>query len=294
METDARGRRLESVRQAAFNFVTPGWFATYGTTIKMGRDFDTRDAPTAPRVAIVNETLHRGLLAEGQTLGATIPCGNGGCTIVGVVADAVYGQSLRDAAPPTVYMPFAQSAGAAPPNAPFRISLRASGNPAGLMTSLTARLRDVDPGLTFSFRCVQQDLDASVAQERIIAMLAGFFAVIAILLSAIGLYGVSSYAVSRRRAEIGIRLALGARPHAVVRAMLGRIALFIVAGAGLGIGATLWLSRFVAPLLYGLEPHDPLTLLGAALGLGLVAVVAGWIPAVRATRIDPAQVLREV
>ena len=118
-----------------------------------------------------------------------------------------------------------------------------------LMSGLAARLRDVDPGLTFSFRSPQQDLDASVAQERIIAMLSGFFAVIALLLCAVGLYGVSSYAVSRRGAEIGIRLAIGAQPHAVVSAMLGRIALFIAAGAGLGIGATLWLSRFVAPLL---------------------------------------------
>ena len=294
LETDARGRRVESVRRAAFNFVTPGWFATYRTDVKMGRDFEITDGPTAPRVAIVNETLYRSLMAEGQTLGGTIPCGNGTCTIVGVVADAVYGQSLRDAAPPTVYMPFAQSAGVGPPNAPFRISLRADGSPAGLMSRLAARLRDVDPGLTFSFRSPQQDLDASVAQERIIAMLSGFFAVIALMLCVIGLYGVSSYAVSRRVAEIGIRLALGAKPHAVVRAMLGRIALFIVAGAGLGIGTTLWLSRFVAPLLYGLEPQDPLVLLGSALGLAMVALLAGAIPVWRATRIDPAQVLRDV
>jgi putative ABC transport system permease protein len=295
--TDAGGRRSELARQVAFNFVTPGWFETYGTAVKMGRDFDTRDGPSAPRVALVNEALRRSLLSEGQPLGTTIhagPCSRAGCTVVGVVGDAVYGQSLRDAAPPTVYMPLAQSAGLAPPNAAFRISLRAAGDLADFRTSLAARLRVVDTGITFTFRRLEQDLNASVAQERLLAMLAGFFGVIALLLSGVGLYGVSSYAATRRRAEIGIRLALGGRPHAVVRAMLGQIVLFVLTGASLGIIAVLWLARFVAPLLYGLEPHDPVTLVASASTLALVAAVAGWIPASRATRIDPAQVLREI
>jgi ABC-type antimicrobial peptide transport system permease subunit len=245
---------------------------------------------------LINEALRRSLLPEGQPLGRTIhagPCGRAGCTVVGVVANAVYGQSLRDAAPPTVYMPLAQSAGLAPPNSPFRISLRAANDLAGLMPSIAASLRDVDKGLTFTFRRLEQDLNASVAQERLLAMLAGFFGAIALLLSGVGLYGVSSYAATRRRAEIGIRLALGGQPHAVLRGMLKRFAVFVLGGTVLGLLASLWLSRFVAPLLYGLEPHDPTTLLASASTLGLVAAVAGWIPASRATRIDPAEVLRE-
>lgn len=292
--TDARGRRPDIARQVAFNFVTPGWFETYGTAVKMGRDFDTRDGPSAPRVALVNEALRRSLLSEGQPLGRTIqagPCSRTGCTVIGVVGDAVYGHSLRDAPPPTVYMPLAQSA--RPPNAPFRISLRAARDLADLRTSLAARLRDVDAGVTFTFRRLEQDVDATVAQERLVAMLAGFFGAIALLLSGVGLYGVSSYAATRSRAEIGIRLALGGQPHAVVRAMLGRIALFVLTGAVVGIVAALWLGRFVAPMLYGLEPHDPVTLAASASTLASVAAVAGWIPASRATRIDPAQALRE-
>ena len=213
--------------------------------------------------------------------------------LFGIVADAVYGQSLRDPAPPTIYMPLAQSAGLAPPNAPFRISLRAANDLAGQMPTLAEALRAVDKGITFTLSRLEQDLDASIAQERLVAMLAGFFGAIALLLSGVGLYGVSSYAATRRRAEIGIRLALGGQPQVVLRGMLKRTALFVFGGTVLGLLVSLWLSRFVAPLLYGLEAHDPVTLLASTLILGSVAAVAGWIPASRATRIDPAQVLRE-
>lgn len=161
------------------------------------------------------------------------------------------------------------------------------------MPSLAASLRGVDRGLTFSLRGLEQDLAASVAQERLLAMLAGFFGAIALLLSGVGLYGVSWHAATRRRAEIGIRLALGGQPQVVLRGMLKRIALLVLGGTVLGLLASLWLSRFVAPLLYGLEPHDPVTLLGSASTLGVVAALAAWIPASRATRVDPAQVLRE-
>ena len=127
-----------------------------------------------------------------------------------------------------------------------------------------------------------------------LAILSGFFGAIALLLAGVGLYGVISYAVIRRRAEIGIRLALGGQPHVVVAAVVGRIALFVLAGAVAGVLSTVWLTRFVAPLLYGLEPHDPWTLVTAVSGLALVGLAAGWIPAVRAARTDPAQTLRRV
>ena len=297
MSTDARGRPVDISRQVAFNFVTPGWFGTYRTPVMTGREFETSDGPAAPRVAVVNEALRRNLLADGPALGAAInagPCDPGGCTVVGVVANAVYGQSLRDSAPPTVYVPLAQSAGLAPPNALVRISVRASGDAADTMSGIAARLHAVDPELSFTFRRLETDLDASLGQERLLALLAGFFGAIALVLSGVGLYGVSSYAAASRRAEIGIRLALGAQPPAVVRAMLTRIALLVLIGTAAGVMFALWLARFVAPLLYGLEPNDPVTLAASALGLAAVAAVAGWIPASRATRVDPAQVLRQV
>ena len=124
-------------------------------------------------------------------------------------------------------------------------------------------------------------------------MLAGFFGALALLLAGLGLYGVTSYAVSRRRTEIGIRMALGAAPARVVWLVLSRVTLLVAAGVVFGTAASVWLARFVASLLYGLEPRDPATLAGAAIVLAAVGAAAGWLPARRASRLDPAQVLRE-
>ena len=124
-------------------------------------------------------------------------------------------------------------------------------------------------------------------------MLSGFFGVLALLLAALGLYGVTSYAVSRRRTEIGLRMALGAAPSGVVGMVLGRVALLVGLGVLVGLGTSLWAATFVTPLLYGLPPRDPLTMAAAALVLGAIGALAGWIPAMRAARIDPARVLRD-
>jgi ABC-type antimicrobial peptide transport system permease subunit len=213
---------------------------------------------------------------------------------VGVVADAVYGQSLREAPPPIVYVPFSQSDGLAPPNAPFRITVRAAGDLGDLTTRLASHLRGVDPRISFSFRRLERDVAATIAQERLLATLGLFFGGIALLLSAVGLYGVSSHAANRRRVEIGIRLALGGQAREIVGKLLGRLALLVGVGVALGILGTLWLARFLAPLLYGLTPYEPVTILAAILMLSVVAAAAGWIPYSRAARIDPATVLRDV
>jgi putative ABC transport system permease protein len=295
--TDARGRRANVGQQVAFNIVTPGWFGTYETAIQTGRDFDGSDVATAPRVAVVNETLSRTLhgerhIAPGDTIEAG-PCGQGGCTVVGVVENAVYGGSLRDGSPPTVYVPLAQSAGLTLPRTSLRISIRSADDPVRISGSVTAALRGVDRNLTFTSRPLDAEVNASLAQERLVAILATCFGGIALVLSAVGLYGVTSYAVTCRRREIGIRLALGAQPAGVVRLVLLRIAVLSVSGLVAGVLAALWLSRFIAPLLYGLEPRDPATLAASIVTLAAVAALAAWIPAWRASRIDPAQVLRQ-
>jgi ABC-type antimicrobial peptide transport system permease subunit len=125
------------------------------------------------------------------------------------------------------------------------------------------------------------------------AMLSGSFGALALLLSALGLYGVTAYAVNRRRTEIGIRMAIGAAPARVVRLVLTRVTILVGIGISIGAGTSIWVSRLVAALLYGVEPRDPITLIGAALMLATVAALAGWLPAWRASRIDPAEVLRE-
>jgi predicted permease len=292
---DARGRQAEPERRVGYNLVTPGWFATYGTALHRGRDFNQGDGEGAPRVAVINEALRRRLLPDRDPVGNTVyagPCGGAGCTVVGLVADTVYGRSLRDEPPPVVYVPLAQSAGDAP--APrFLISLRTALDARQIADGLAAALRGIDPGLTFSLRPLARDLEASVAEERLLARLAGFFGGLALLLSSVGLYGVASYGVTRRRAEIGIRLALGGQPRRLLAVLLRRTALLVLAGTLAGLLATAWLSRFVAPLLFGLGPHDPFTLIAATVILLVVAAIAAWIPARQALRVDPAQVLRE-
>ncbi len=294
---DARGRRADVGGRVAFNIVTPGWFSTYGTMLRAGRDFDSRDTASATRVAVVNESLRRtldpaGSLALGDTIEAG-PCGRRGCTVIGIVEDAIYGRSLRDGPPPTVYVPLAQSDGLTLPRTSVYVTVRSSGDPALAIRGMAPALQSVDRGLVFSVRLLEAELDDALAPERLVARLAAFFGVIALVLSALGLYGVTSYAVTRRRSEIGIRLALGAQPAGVVTLVMRRIAAIVAIGVVAGVLPALWMGRFVAPLLYGLEPRDPTTLVAASITLAAVAAMAGWIPARRASRIDPAQVLRQ-
>jgi putative ABC transport system permease protein len=287
-------------RMVLSNVITPGWFATYGTPIRTGRDIDGSDTANAPAVAVVNEAFVRRDFADGRAIGETVDAR----TVIGVVGDQVVQggykadgvpRSLRDGAPPTMYVPLAQSAGSgAPGRTTIVINVRsAAGPPAALARSIGAALIAVDRDLAFTFRPLSDSLSASIAQERLVAMLSGFLGALALLLAGLGLYGIMSYAVSRRRTELGIRLALGAEPRAVVRLVLARVGLLVGAGVVAGTALSLWLSRFVAPLLYGLQPRDPVTLSAAALTLAAVGALAAWLPVRRASRIDPAEVLRD-
>jgi ABC-type antimicrobial peptide transport system permease subunit len=150
----------------------------------------------------------------------------------------------------------------------------------------------VNPQLAVTFRPLEDQVNDSLARDRVMAMLAGFFGGVALLLAALGLYGVTAYAVARRRLEIGIRIALGAAPAGVVRLVLSRVTMLVAMGVVAGVGVSVWASTFVGSLLFGLAPRDPLTMTGAVAVLAAVGCVAGWLPAWRASRIDPAQVLR--
>jgi putative ABC transport system permease protein len=286
-------------RVSNFNAVTPGWFTTFGTPILAGRDFNDGDRKNAPSVILVNEAFAKRFLNGANPIGHTVILGIGDRPapprqVVGLVADAVY-RALREPVPATMYIPVAQFDDSRQPAPPaVSINVRAAnGSPALLARSVGAAIGDVNRDLALTYRLLADQVDASLTQERIVAMLSGFFGALALLLAGLGLYGVTSYAVTRRRAEIGIRMALGAAPGGVVRLVLSRVALLVGIGVLVGAGASVWLSKYVATLLYGLEPRDPVTLAGAAVTLAAVGALAGWLPAYRASRIDPAQVLRD-
>jgi putative ABC transport system permease protein len=277
------------------NVVSPDFFATMGTALKAGRDIDARDTATSPRVAVVNEAFARKFMNGTNPVGRTILQSGGPKPqppreIVGLAADAVY-RSLRDPVPPTMYVPIPQVD--EPPSFVSFTVRSASGSPALLTRPAVAAIGRVNGDLALTFRLLGEQVQASLIQERLVAMLSGFFGGLALLLAGLGLYGVMSYAVSRRRTEIGIRMALGAAPARVIRMVLGRVGMLVALGVVVGGAASLWASRFVGTLLYGMESRDPVTFAGGAAVLIGVGALAGWLPARRAARIDPARVLRE-
>jgi predicted permease len=288
-----QGERLTYI-----NYVTPGWFATFGTAILEGRDFDGRDRAGSPGVIIVNEAFRRRFLGDGSPLGRTVrqvgmPNEPPPAEIVGVAEDAVY-RSLRDPAPPTMYLPLAQLATDGAPSSAVSLSIRSAGPPPSTFIGPIAEaITAVDRDLSLTFRPLADQVNAALIPERLLAIVCGFFGGLAVLLAAIGLYGVTSYGVHRRRSELGIRVALGASPARVIRSVLGRVGALVAAGLAGGAIVSVWAARFVETLLFGIAPNDPATLVAASIMLALVAGVAGWLPARRAARIDPAQVLRE-
>ena len=284
-------------RSIMLNHITPGWLATYGTAVLAGRDVDERDTQGALPVALVNEAYADKFLRGRNPIGQTVMLleGTAPLTIVGVVSDAVY-ISVRDGVRPTVYTPLAQRdpGGPTAATAAVNISVRSSaGSPALLAPRVAAALTGVERNLTFTFRPLQDRVDASLTQERLVALVTGFFGTLALLLAGLGLYGVTSYAVTRRRAEIGIRMALGAEPAGLVWLVLVRVFVLVALGVTIGTVVSVWSSQFIASLLYDLEPRDVVTLVTAAVTLTAVGAIAGWLPAYRASRIDPAQVLRD-
>jgi predicted permease len=280
------------------NYITPGWCATYGIQIRVGRDFDDRDVRGAPPVLIVNEAFVRKFLPNQPPIGASVSFERGQNapvvkTIVGVTGNAAY-YSLRTLDMPTAYAPLAQWDLSGPPPTEMTISVRAnSGDPMRLSRGVAEALNATEPNLALAFRPLTDQVNASVTQERLVAMVSGMFGGMALVLAALGLYGMTAYTVALRRGEMGIRIALGAAPASVLRLVLSRVGVLVGAGVLIGAGVSIWASKFVASLLFGLQPRDPATLIGAAVVLAAVGGLAGWGPAWRASRLDPAEVLRK-
>jgi hypothetical protein len=278
------------------NEISPGWFETMGTRFVAGRDFDGRDRRGGPRAAIVNETFVRKHFGNENALGQMIveePASFADPTpleIVGVVQDAVY-RSVREPVPPTMYWPLAQQAR---PQVTMALMVRVrTGAIASVSRAASEAMLRVNTSLTTSVRPFSDIVDAALARERLVARLSGFFGILALILAALGLYGVTSYSVNRRTTELGIRMALGTSPAAVIRLVVARVSMLVACGLALGLMVSWWVTQFTSAMLFGLEARDVSTMAAAALLLTVVAGLSAWLPARRAARIDPASVLRD-
>jgi putative ABC transport system permease protein len=280
------------------NLISAGWFSAFGIPMIAGRDLSDRDVKGTPRVALVNQAFARKFFPDASPLGQTITLYPRSSrempmAIVGVVGDAVY-SSLRAPVPPTWYSPLAQfDLPEFPGPSVLSLTARSKTDSPPPSRDIAAAIAAVNPQMALTFRTLSDQVDAARNQERLVALLASCFGGLGLLLGAVGLYGVTADSVAVRRTEIGIRMALGAVASSILRLVLVRVAVLVVIGAIAGMAVSLWLSRYVSSLLYGIEPQDPTTLLAALVVLAAVGLLAGFLPANRAARTDPAVVLRE-
>jgi predicted permease len=282
-------------RTAWVNVVSPGWFATFGMRVVAGRDIDARDLKGSARVIVVNESFARRIFPDRPAVGQRVTTSLEGpeshaYDVIGVVNDAVY-QSVRAGFEPTVYVPLTQL-GSPGPGVVLTVAA-ASGSPESLSHSVGRAISSVDTAAAFTIQPLGAQVRSSTRQARLVAILGGFFGGLALVLAALGLYGVTSYSVNRRRGEIGVRMALGANPAVILRLVMSRISWIMGAGVVMGAALSWWASQYVAALLFGLGPRDPATFATAAAALVIAGSLAGWLPARRAARMDPVSVLRE-
>jgi putative ABC transport system permease protein len=278
------------------NEVSERYFETLGTPIVAGRDFTRRDIYGSAKVAIVSQSMAQRYfsganplgqrfvrLRDGERTGETVE-------IVGVVKDAKYG-SLKEEASPFVFFPWSQS-GIPGPLTSFELR-PVGGSPAELIAGVKAAIGRVNRDVSIEFETLAARAEGSIKRERLLAALSGFFGGLALLVAAIGLYGVMSQNVARRRNEIGIRMALGAAPSRVLGMVMREAALLTAIGLAVGLAASAGTARLVASFLYGTRANDPWTLFVSAGVLAAVASLAGLVPARRAARVDPMTALRD-
>jgi len=278
-----------------FSLVTPNYFATLGTPILAGRDFDLHDTPASPRVAVVNEVFVSKFLNGKSPLGRVLHVVVGAgeppesYEIVGVVKNTIYGE-LREQFRPIAFVAERQTAS---PGQSSTVLVRSSLPLASLVSAEKAALAAINPDISIDFRVFKTEIWNSLLPDRLMATLAGFFGALAVLLAAIGLYGVMSYMVVRRTNEIGIRMALGAGRPDVIRIVLREAGVLMAVGGVIGTALALIAGRATASMLFNLRPYDPLTLTIAISSLGAVALAASLVPALRATKLDPMNALRD-
>ena len=286
--------RSERDAAISLNQVTAGYFETMGIPVLLGRGFSDRDAQGAPRVALLNETAARFYFGSRNPVGTVIrfpfrPKTSPSYEIVGVVKDSRH-SNLRDAVPRLIYLPVFQ---AIDDLANVTLAIRAAGDPTSLSSAVSAQVRAAGPDILITdVITMTRQVDQTLLEERLVSTLAGFFGLLALLLASIGLYGTMSYSVARRTNEIGVRMALGASRGGVVWLVLRDTLAMIAAGMAIGIPTAIAGGRYIQSQLFGLKPADAVTLVLASFLLSGVAVLAGYLPARRAARVDPMTALR--
>jgi predicted permease len=268
---------------ASIMFVSPDYFKTMGIALLRGRDFEAHDIGDASNPVIVNENFVRTYLAGADAIGSQI-IGNGNMTfqIVGVVRDSA-ASSLRDLDQQMMYVPGGEGV----------LHVRGAIPPAVMQAAIEEAVHRIDADVpVFNVRTIEQVLDRFLIRERMLALLSSTFGLLALVLVAVGLYGVVSNTVSRRTKELGIRLALGAGPRRIVRLILREAALLLALGSLAGIPLVLAIGRVIRSLLFGVQPLDSMSLGAAIALLTIVAGIAAWLPARRAAHVDPLVALK--
>jgi putative ABC transport system permease protein len=279
------GKPTADIRAAS-----PGYFEAMGIALARGRDFGTSDAPGAPPVVIVNEPFVRQYFPAGNPIGRRLAIDMGETIlseIVGVV-EGVRQYSLNFEPNPAMYVPFAQN-----PSGTVHLVVRASGSPAGMVAGLRSAIQRIDRALPVEVVAQSRRVARSAAESSFRTALIGAFALVALVLSAIGIYGLLAGLVAERRREIGVRVALGAATSDVVALVMRESLRLSAAGLALGALASLALGRLVSGLLFGIRPWDPLTLAGVVVLMTTAAAAASLVPARQVARVDPATTLRE-
>ncbi len=284
--------RTVSSPQAVFSVVAPGTFSTLGIPLKTGRDFNDGDIYEAPFTAVINEALAKKAFPGQDPIGRLIFCGMDSpnpMKIVGVVGDV---RQWGPATPPwaEIYMPYQQHPYFA---SALSVLVRTPAEPSSLADVLRRKIRERSPDVPVKFTTLEASLSENVAAPRFRTLLLGIFAALAVCLAMAGVYGVMAYVVSQRSSEIGLRMALGASSGDVLRLVLRQGLVLAGIGLVLGLAGAIASTRLITSMLFEVKPTDPLTYCGVAAVLGIVALAASYVPALRATKVDPLVALRQ-
>ena len=272
---------------ADYRMATPGYFNTIGIALAQGRLFDQHDDLDAKRVALINEAMAARHFPDENPLGRHIATGGAPMEIVGVVADAkLYG--LDAPIEPAIYVPHMQH-----PSDSMGLAVQTEGDPAAIASAVRREILKLDPEQPISsVRTMETVLSDSLMLRRVSMLMLAIFAALALTLAAVGIYGLTAYSVSRRTHEIGLRVALGASQAEILRLIVVRGLVISLIGAAIGLAAAFQLTRALSGMLYGVTATDPLVFAGVPLLLVAVSVIASYVPARKATRIDPLVALR--